>query len=323
MKSKILAAVLFTLTMVISSQAQEEIENSSICALHEKVANEAPDDAPREPPVPDVVLPKTGTLQQRELNLLFKGYSIKLPAPSVELPGLLKVEGTARPETNVAPDERPEIPERFEWNAAFRQSLVFLSVQHALRLTQSKTVDQFKGPFFRDYLDSIKGIKGWGDGDGWFTNYFGHPAMGAIAGYIQIHNDPKALRLELKNSRAYWKSRLKAMAWSAAYSTQFEIGFFSEATVGNVGKRPGTGGYVDFVVTPTLGTFTIVLEDAADRFIVKHIESRTDNFHLIRLARTFLNPTRSIANLLRFKKPWYRDRVQPFEVGRNDNQSGK
>lgn len=110
---------------------------------------------------------------------------------------------------------------KFKWDSAVRQSLLFLGFQHGLRLTQRKTIEELKGPFFRDYLNAIKGVSGWGDGDGFITNYVGHPTMGAVSGYIQIQNDPKAMKLVIGRSKEYWNSRLKAMAWSAAYSTQF------------------------------------------------------------------------------------------------------
>jgi hypothetical protein len=196
---------------------------------------------------------------------------------------------------------------KFKWDSAIRQSLLFLGFQHGLRFTQRKTIDELRGPFFRDYLKAIKGVRSWDDGDGFITNYLGHPAMGAVSGYIQIQNDPKATKLVIGRSKEYWNSRLKAMAWSAAYSTQFEIGLLSEATIGNVGKKPGTGGYVDFVITPALGTAGILLEDTADSFLINKIEKRTRNPHVIRLVRMALNPTRSFANVLRFKKPWHRD----------------
>ena len=59
------------------------------------------------------------------------------------------------------------------------------------------------------------------------------------------------------------------MVFSAAYSLQFEIGPLSEASIGNVGMRPETTGWVDHVITP-MGAFgLIVVEDALDRYAVK------------------------------------------------------
>ena len=131
--------------------------------------------------------------------------------------------------------------------------------------------------------------------------------QGGVAGFIQIQNDPGGITRELGWDGAYWRSRLKAMAWSAAYSTQFEIGPISEATIGHVGKRAGTAGYTDLVVTPVGGLGMTVLEDALDRFVLRRFESNSSSANWQRILRMTLNPQRSLANLLRFKRPWHRD----------------
>ena len=66
--------------------------------------------------------------------------------------------------------------------------------------------------------------------------------------------------------------------------------------------------YVDLVVTPIGGFGLLVLEDFLDKHIISKIERRNSSFYFKVSSRTFLNPTRSVANLLRFKTPWYRDR---------------
>jgi hypothetical protein len=48
-------------------------------------------------------------------------------------------------------------------------------------------------------------------------------------------------------------------------------------------------------------------EDAADRYLIVGLENRTANGPLIVLARCFLNPGRSFANVMAFKLPWNRD----------------
>jgi hypothetical protein len=322
MKGKVVAVVLFVVVAVSSSLAQEDKEKAlsqTICNLYE-ADSPASDAKSAGDACGEAVASKDAVDQAhwKTLNILYKGVSLApLPHASVPLPPDLG--SAAETGTTSKPQAAPQALERrpvgFYWDAAIRQSVLFLGVQHSLRLMQAKTVEELRGPFFADYLESIKGIKGWEDGDGLITNYLGHPAMGAIGGYIQIQNDPKGHRLELSRSKAYWQSRLKALAWSTAYSTQFEIGLVSEATLGNVGKRPNSGGFVDFVITPTLGTLVIILEDAVDKYVVNRLEKRTQNFHLVRLTRTFLNPMRTLANLLRFKKPWYRDRAVSFSPG--------
>jgi hypothetical protein len=204
--------------------------------------------------------------------------------------------------------ERDEIRCRgFRWKSATEQALLFLSVQHGYAFTQPKTRRDLHGPFFRDYFRSIKSLSKWADGGRFFTNYVAHPMQGSLLGFIYVQNDPRAATARFGRDGAYWRSRLKAVAWSAAWSTQFELGPVSQASIGNVGLH-GKQTWIDIVVTPVGGAVWLVAEDALDRFVVRRIESRTDS-RLVRIAaRMLLNPTRSSANLLRFRKPWYRER---------------
>jgi hypothetical protein len=193
-----------------------------------------------------------------------------------------------------------------EWGSVRRQSMMFLSMQHGFRLMQEKTTRELGGPFFKDYASSVKGLKGWGDGDGVFTNYVAHPMQGAVSGFVFLNNNSDSACLEFGNSRRYWKSRLKAFAFAAFYSTQFELGPFSEATVGNVGMNHGTSGWVDFVMTPVGGLGWMVAEDAVDRFVIRRLEKKWKRPAAMRFFRIALNPTRSLANVFRLKLPWHR-----------------
>ncbi|MCW5961832.1 MAG: hypothetical protein KIS76_16845 [Pyrinomonadaceae bacterium] len=196
----------------------------------------------------------------------------------------------------------------FRWKPAIRQSLLFLGIQHGFAIvTQGKTRRALKGKFFKDYFNSVKSLKGWDDGGRFFTNYIAHPMQGALTGFIYVQNDPKAINLKFGKSRAYWKSRLKALAWTSVWSTQFEIGPISQASLGNVGSS-GKQTWEDIVVTPTVGTALLITEDALDRFVMQKIERRYSNFYLKIFGRMLLNPSRNFSNLLRFKPPWYRDR---------------
>lgn len=208
-----------------------------------------------------------------------------------------------------APPAEPEKTERahthFRWGSAVKQSMLFLSVQHGYALTQPKTRRDLHGPFFKDYFRSVRSLHGWEDGGRFFTNYIAHPMEGSLLGFIQVQNDPKGARVRF-NDPGYWRSRAKALAWSAAWSTQFEIGPISQASIGNVGLH-GKQTYVDIVMTPTAGLGLLVAEDVLDRYVVEKIERRTDSKYARIFARMAFNPTRTAANLLRFKKPWYRD----------------
>lgn len=199
-------------------------------------------------------------------------------------------------------------PTGFQWKPALLQSSLFLGVQHGFRLaTEPETRSGLKGPFFRDWGRSIRSVRGWTDGDPWVVNYVGHPMMGAVSGYIQVQNDPEYRRARFGLSERYWKSRLRALAFSTLYITQFELGPVSEASIGNVQLRPPENGACDLAVTPTFGLAWQIAEDALDRLLVRRIESATDAAWLRIVARGVLNPARSFANLLRWKVPWYRD----------------
>lgn len=213
-----------------------------------------------------------------------------------------------------APDDeqylRDTAPGRgFNYGGAFKQSLLFLGVQHGYAiLGQAKTRRALKhGAFFRDYVNSVKSLHGWDDGGRFFTNYLAHPMQGALTGHIYVQNSPQALREKFSMSPQYWKTRMKAFLWTAAWSTQFEIGPVSQASIGNVGLK-GKQTYEDIVVTPIAGTAMLIAEDALDRYVIERIERNNKNFYVKVFARMLLNPTRNFSNMLRFKAPWYRDR---------------
>ena len=211
------------------------------------------------------------------------------------------------PNPPIEPAPKPA-PPRFRCGAAFNQSSRFLLVQHGFRLlTEDGTRAELKGPFIREYGRALKGLRGWGDGDPFIVNYVGHPFEGATYGFIQIQNDPRGMRQQFSSSREYWQSRLRAMGWAGLMSTQFELGPLSEASIGNIGKVPGTSGVVDLVVSPVLGTGVLVMEDVLDRYVVQGVERRISNPAVVVLTRSFLNPNRAFANVLRGRFPWHRD----------------
>lgn len=198
--------------------------------------------------------------------------------------------------------------DRFHWKDAILQSLLIQGVQHGYALAlQEKTRRELKGPFFKDYFNSVRGLKGWDDGNKFFTNYVAHPMQGAMTGFIFLQNHDRLKRQKFAESRQYWRDRFTAFVWSAAWSTNWELGPISQASIGNVGLKKGMG-YVDLVMTPTAGTGWMIVEEALDRYVVRHLE--TKNFIIKIFVRTLLNPMRAVANALRFREPWYRDR--PF-----------
>jgi hypothetical protein len=209
------------------------------------------------------------------------------------------------------PGDRPK--QSFHWKNAVRQSMIFLGIQQGFRLaTEGSTRAYVKGRFFKNYFKTLKSLRGWNDGDPFIVNYIGHPMMGAVTGFIQIRNDPKGIGEEVSGKGSYWRSRLKAFAWSFVYSTQFEVGPVSEASIGNVGLRPyghakHPMAYVDIVVTPILGTGWLIGEDLLDRYLIRRLEGRINNRLAQIVIRGTLNPGRSFSNIIQGESPWHRD----------------
>jgi hypothetical protein len=189
---------------------------------------------------------------------------------------------------------------------AFVDSMKLLLVEHSIRIGfQEKTRSELGGHFWSDYRKSVRWPGQWEDTDSWGVNYIGHPIHGAAAGYIWLDHEPHAPKT-ISRRPEYWASRLRAMAFSAGYSLQFEIGPLSEASIGNVGMRRENSGWVDHVVTP-IGAFGfLVAEDAIDRYFVQPAEQRVRNRVLRVIIRFAANPTRTLSNTASGKYPWYR-----------------
>jgi hypothetical protein len=198
------------------------------------------------------------------------------------------------------------------WKGAITDSLRLLLLEHTTRVAaQQKTRRELGGPFVSDYIRSVKVPDTWDDGDGWAVNYVGHPIHGAASGFIWLDHEDGAHDPKLGFSRAYWASRGRATVWAAVYSLQFELGPFSEASIGNVGLRPNTTGWVDHIVTPAGALGWMVAEDMLDRYLVKKIESWTDSPFVRALARTALNPSRTLSNAVQGRALWSRP-VRPL-----------
>jgi hypothetical protein len=189
---------------------------------------------------------------------------------------------------------------------AIGDSIKLLFIEHGTRVAfQEKTRSELAGPFWSDYKRSVRWPGQWEDGDSWWVNYIGHPIHGAAAGLIWLdHSKDEPLRLSLDTR--YWASRGRSAAFIAAYSFQFEIGPLSEASIGNVGLRPETTGWVDYVVTPVGGFGLLVAEDALDRYFVEWFERHVGNRFARATIRMLFGPSRTLANLSESRPPWER-----------------
>lgn len=221
---------------------------------------------------------------------------------------MLGVFGSSSAAQEHAPATDPWVTEASatDVKGALADSIKLLLFEHANRVAfQEKTRRELAGPFWRDYQRSVRVPGQWGDTDSWLVNYVGHPIHGAAAAHIW--RDREAPRATPANwSREYWASVARATAWSAAYSVQFEIGPFSEASIGNVGMRPQTTGWVDYIVTPAGGMGLMVAEDVLDRTVVRPLERRLSNRVARAALRLALSPGRTLANTARGSAPWYR-----------------
>ena len=204
--------------------------------------------------------------------------------------------------------QAPAVPPRtsVDLTGVFVDSMSLLAIEHGIRLAlQPGTRRELRGNFWRDYRRSVHMPVNWEDTDPWPVNYIGHPIHGAAAGYLWLEHDPKApITIEFDNS--YWASRGRAAAFAAGYSLQFEIGPISEASIGNVGLRPETTGWVDYVVTPAGAFGLVIAEDVLDKYLVEWIERHTRNGVWRASLRLIFNPTRAMSNTAAGHLPWYR-----------------
>jgi hypothetical protein len=215
-------------------------------------------------------------------------------------------------------------PCRVSWWRVLSQSFFFLATQHAgniamdhdTRLELMGGIDG--GAFWSKYVYCVEHYRWsrWKDDDPFGVDYIGHPMMGAVTNSIYEQNDPKQRALMYENSHRYWMGRLRATAYSAAYSAQWKVGPLSEASIGNtginyyyradIGRYTNETGMQDFFITPIGGLAWNVGEDAIDRFILSHVRHGTRNKWLL-LASSLTTPGKSAANITRFRAPYYRD----------------
>jgi hypothetical protein len=234
-------------------------------------------------------------------------------------------------------DGRPPKPEHYHWGGLLAESFFFNVIENSFRVAsddQIRTLLASK-PFWHDYAASIRhfNMRRWNDGDDFLVNYVGHPMQGAVSGFIEIQNDPGGRDLKIGEKPNYWESRFKAFLWAVAYSTHSEISPLGEAGIGNEGgwtyplnckthcAEPETykhytnnTGWVDFVITPTVGTLWLLAEDTLDRFVSDHIQGDDRSLIMPKIIRGGLNPSRTMANALRFRAPWYRDSQQSAQL---------
>ena len=212
-------------------------------------------------------------------------------------------------------------PCRVSWGRVLGSSLIFLAAQHGgnIWMDSDTRYNLTHGSFWGDYAYCVEHYRWsrWKDDDPFGVDYIGHPMMGAVTSAIYEQNDPKQRALSFENSRPYWYGRLRAMAYSAAYSAQWKIGPASEASIGNTGigyyirARDGVWtnetGMQDFFITPIGGLGWNVGEDLIDRYLFSRVARAHPHNRWILIPAAIMTPTRAAGNAARFRPLYYRD----------------
>jgi hypothetical protein len=223
---------------------------------------------------------------------------------------------------------------KYHWKGLLLQSLEFNVMENGFRLALDDTMRYqiAHKPFWHDYAASMKhfNMGRWNDGDSFPVNYVGHPLQGSVGAFIEIQNSETQARLQW-NEPGYWRSRALAFLWTTAFSTHSEISPLGEAGIGSEGGftygtecmehcnssnyKPGdhytnNTGWVDFVITPTVGMLWVFAEDILDKDVTPHVFG-DKHPKATKVLRGSLNPARSFANMLRGRPPWYRDYEHP------------
>jgi hypothetical protein len=238
-----------------------------------------------------------------------------------DLSGNTSVLNTNRPQVALrdCPYDQTKAPEcRVHWRQLLISSAVFITWQNTANVYSSYwyRYETTTGKWWDRYINSVTGYKFsvWSDGNPYLDDYVGHPFMGAITNALWIQNDPKGMTVEFSNTKPYWRSRLRALAFSTVYSTEWKLGPIGESGVGHQGDHisyddghaRNETGFVSLVTTPVGGTLWTITEDIMDKKIVSRLDQWNRNPFLL-MAYSFLTPARTTGNLLRFRPPWYRD----------------
>lgn len=259
------------------------------------------------------------------------------PAPVTEIAGLpafdsaawsgsidggFGVEPTSRPAYVPLKDCPTDVTRarecRMHWGPMVIESLLFNAFEDGGNIYTGYWYrnETLTGKWWGRYVASVQEWRWnrWADNNPVLDDYVGHPMMGAITNSIWIQNDPKGMTLGFANDWPYWRSRLRALAWSTFYSFAWKLGPLGEASVGHNGDHfyydngvyTNETGWVELVTTPVGGLGWTVAEDYLDKHVVTKLEAKSHNPILLTMDN-FLTPARGFANILRFRPPWYRD----------------
>ena len=263
----------------------------------------------------------------RKLSVVvFSLWSISVAAAQPESP----VAGEAPPAltpyrpVRVLPDAKHS--GGIHWGPLLRDWFLNLVMEQTERIVkESKTREQLSGPFFKGWINTVSMYRfdRWDDDDKFVTSYLGHPTQGAIvAAIFWQNNDHVRFSDQDFHSAAYRKALLQAFAFVTVDAVQWKLGPLSEASIGHVGFpahwwdrdckalnipcEPRTG-LNDLVLNEVGGTAMTIGFQWLDKHVQKRIEKRVQSRALIDTTRLLTNPPQCVANIVRFRAPWFRD----------------
>jgi hypothetical protein len=212
------------------------------------------------------------------------------------------------------------------WGSLVRDWWMFVAIEQTERIAkESKTRKQLSGPFFRDWFNTVSAyhFDNWNDGGKIITSYLAHPAQGATAAAIFWQNNDRVRYSEQDfHSAAYRKALMQAFAFATVDAVLWKVGPLSESSIGNVGlpvhwwdrdcralhipcvDRTGVS---DMVMNEVGGTAMTIGFQWLDKHLQKRIENHTQSRFLIYTTRMLTYPPQSLANIVRFRPPWFRD----------------
>ena len=208
------------------------------------------------------------------------------------------------PTTTTPAEVVPGNMERIQYGTLITHELTWLVLRNALRLTDEGTRDRLDGSFVGDWFHSVGTL--WtgyrfDDNGKFLTNYVAHPGMGSTAAFLFRLSDPISLKAKFGRNSEYFRAKKRQFVFSLIDTILFEIGPISESSIGNIRQ-----GWVDFLITPTLGIAWSIGEDALRHSVLDPMYLR-GNRDWANFLSIILNPSRSFANVLAFRKPWNRE----------------
>ena len=260
--------------------------------------------------------------------VVFSLWLTSVPASSQSSPSPASSDAASGATANRRASTLPEAKRGggIHWGPLLREWFLNLSIEQTERIAQqAKTRDALSGRFFQDWFDTVSTyhFDRWDDNDKFVTSNLGHPMQGAIVAAIFWQNDDHVRFSDQDfHSAAYRHALLQVFAFVTIDAVQWKLGPLSESSIGNVGLpahwwdadckqlnipcEPRTG-LNDLLLNEVGGTALTIGFQWLDKHVQKRIEERVQSRALIDTTRMLTNPAACVANIVRFRRPWFRD----------------